>query len=295
MGVTKVDIMARAEQLTAPCSYHGEGPFWDNYSARLMCVDVLASAVISIDEHGRTERHQVPSRAATLIRRRRSGGFVIGTDHGILLADSELSAFTPFADIVCDPSVRTNDGGCDPLGALVIGTMAYDETPGRGAVYRVTADTRSTVILAPVSISNGVQWSADGRRAFYIDSPTQRVDVFDVDSKTGEWSNRRTHIDLGNVEGIPDGMTIDCDDGLWVAFWGGGAVLHFDEMGLLNERIEVPGASQVSSCTFGGRDLSTLFITTSRQGLPSSVEPEAGAVFSISTATRGAVQAEFAG
>lgn len=284
--------MRNAERVTAPVMYHGEGPYWDAPTARILCVDVLAGEVVAIDPSGRLSRCKVPSRVATVIRRRASGGFVIATEHGLIGADDELLAFERIAGVTDDPQLRTNDGGCDPFGGFVIGTMAYDERAEGGAVYRVTPDHQVTELLAPVSISNGVQWSADGSRVFYIDTPTRRVDVLDVDAETGAWSRRRVHIRVDNTSGYPDGMAIDEDDGLWVALWGGGAVNHYDASGRLVETIGVPGISQVSSCAFGG---DVLYITTSRQGLPDDQEPSAGALFAVHTGSRGAVPWEFAG
>jgi sugar lactone lactonase YvrE len=284
-----------AARFTTPLAYHGEGPFWDCRNDRLFCVDVLAGTVVEIDSHGTPRRHRVPSRAATVIRGRAGSGYVVATEHGLVVANDELTSFAPFAEVVDDPGVRTNDGGCDPLGGFVIGTMDYNGTPGKGALYRVTSDRRVTKLLAPVSISNGVQWSADGTHAYYIDTPTRRVDVFDVDPLTGEWFNRRTHISIDSTMGFPDGMAIDEEDGLWIAMWGGGEVRHYDGVGRLAEVVEVPGVSQVSSCTFGGKERDVLFITTSRQGLPDAEEPDAGSVFSVHTAHRGAIPGEFAG
>jgi sugar lactone lactonase YvrE len=287
--------MRLAERFTPPFAYHGEGPFWDWRSNRLLCIDVLAGIVVAIDYAGELHRYPVPSRATTVIRRRARGGFVVATEHGLLVADDGLAKFEHLANVIDDPAVRTNDGGCDPLGGFVIGTMSYDERPNGGAVYRVTPDRRVTEVLAPVSISNGVQWSADGSRVFYVDTPTRCVDVFDVDPATGAWSRRRTHIRIEGAEGVPDGMAIDGDDGLWIALWGGGAVNHYDKAGRLVETVTVPGVSQVSSCAFGGDRRSDLYITTSRKDLPASQEPNAGAVFSVETSIPGAHQAEFGG
>jgi sugar lactone lactonase YvrE len=287
--------MRNAERVTVPVAYHGEGPFWDAPTGRLLSMDVLAGEIVALDVPGRVSRHTVPSRVAAVIRRRASGGFVIATEHGLVGANEQLSAFERIARITEDPNVRTNDGGCDPCGGFVIGTMAYDERPDGGAVYRVTPDHRVVELLAPVSISNGVQWSADGSRVYYIDTPTRRVDVFDVDPHTGAWSGRRVHIEVDGTPGYPDGMAIDEDDGLWVALWGGGAVNHYDAAGRLVETIGVPGISQVSSCTFGGEARDVLYLTTSRQGLPDDQEPSAGAIFAVHAGSRGAVAAEFAG
>jgi sugar lactone lactonase YvrE len=288
-------IMRNAERLTRPFAYHGEGPFWDSRRNRLLCVDVFAGTVVAVDSVGDICRYPVGTRAATVVRFRARSGFVIATENGLVVAHDDLVTFEPMVELVHDTTVRTNDGGCDPLGGFVVGTMDCRGRPGRGAVYRVAPDRQVTELLAPVSISNGVQWSADGTKVFYIDTPSRRVDVFDVDSLTGTWSDRRTHIDLGGITGFPDGMAIDEDGGLWIALWGGGAVNHYDGLGRLAETITVPGVSQVSSCTFGGDLLSTLYITTSRQDLPEGDEPDAGAVYAVQTSVRGAVAGEFAG
>jgi sugar lactone lactonase YvrE len=284
-----------SERVTVPLAHHGEGPFWDASTGRLLCMDVLAGEIVAVDSSGGLSRYTVPSRVATAVRRRASGGFVIATEHGLIGADDDLSAVEQIADITDDPNCRTNDGGCDPLGGFVIGTMAYDERLGGGAVYRVAPDHQIIELLSPVSISNGVQWSADRTHAYYIDTPTRRVDAFDVDPETGAWSGRRVHIHVDGTPGYPDGMAIDEEDGLWVALWGGGAVNHYDATGRLVETIMVPSITQASSCAFGGDGRDVLYITTSRQGLPDGHEPSAGAIFAVQTESRGAVPSEFAG
>ncbi|ORA68899.1 gluconolaconase [Mycolicibacterium elephantis] len=288
-------IVSSAEPLTAQVTYHGEGPFWDPISGRLHCLNVLAGEVITMDPSGAVSRLKVPSRVASVIRRRATGGFVIATEHGLIGANNDLSEFEPIVTLIDNPTIRTNDGGCDPLGGFIIGTMAYDERRHGGAVYRISHDHRVTEVLSSVSISNGVQWSPSGREVFYIDTPTRRVDVFDVDPETGMWSGRRTHIRTDCMPGYPDGMAIDEDGGLWIAMWGGGVVSHYDATGDLVETVEVPGVSQVSSCTFGGDRFDLLFITTSRQGLADDEEPLAGAVFVVDTESQGLQMSAFAG
>ena len=288
-------FMRSAERLTQPVTYHGEGPFWDSRTGRLLLMDVLASTIVAIDSNGALRRYPVPSKAATVIRRRAGMGFVIGTEHGLAVADNELTTFVHLGKVVDDPTVRTNDGAATHWAGSsseqCLTTQSQLVEPST-----VTADPQDTkVLLAPVSISNGVQWSADGQRVYYIDSPTRRVDVFDFDLQTGAWSNRRTHIVIETAGGFPDGMAIDQEGGLWIALWGAGAVNRYDVSGRLIESITVPGVSQVSSCAFGGSDGSILYISTSRQDLPTGHEPDAGAVFAIETSVRGAALAEFAG
>lgn len=284
-----------AEPVSPVVTYHGEGPFWDFRTGRLMCVDVLAGELVAIGPVGDVSRYAVPDVVASVVRRRSSGGFVIATEHGLVVADDELSTFERLVEFTDDPNLRTNDGGCDPLGGFVVGTMAYNEQPGCGSVYRVTPDRQVVELLSPVSISNGVQWSADGRRVFYVDTPTRRIDVFDVDPVSGTWSGRRPHVHIDGAAGFPDGMAIDEEDGLWVALWGGGVVHHYDGTGCLVDTIEVPGVTQPSSCAFGGDQWNVLYITTSRQGVLDGQQPYAGAVFAVQTESRGATTWEFDG
>ncbi|WP_319434999.1 SMP-30/gluconolactonase/LRE family protein [Mycobacterium sp. RTGN5] len=287
--------MLEAQLFARAVAYHAEGPFWDERTDSLLFVDALAGTVVSVDDVGVSTRHQLPIPVVTVIRRRASGGYAVATEHGIALCDESLTMCDPIAEVTSDPALRTNDGGCDPLGGFIIGTMAYATTPGAGSVFRVSADHRVTTLLEDVSISNGVQWSADGSQVFYVDTPTRRIDVFDVDPVTGGWSGRRNHAWIGQPNGFPDGMAIDEEGGLWVALWGAGCVSHFDVTGRHVETINVPGVSQVSSCAFGGSDRNVLFITTSAQDLAPGIEPLAGSVFAVQTDTLGAPLAEFAG
>jgi sugar lactone lactonase YvrE len=286
--------MVDADLLAGPAAQHCEGPFWDEPTRRLLCMDVLGGAIVAVDEWGRANRHQLPVRVVTVIRRRTRGGFVIATEDGLTGIGEDFAIVDRIADVHQDLNIRTNDGGCDPLGGFLIGTMAYDERPGAGALYRVDPDHQVVKLVSDVTISNGIQWSGDGLRAFYVDTPTKRVDVFDVDQQTGMWARRREHIHISGT-GYPDGIAIDEEDGLWVALWGGGAVNHYDKGGRLVETVRVPGVTQVSSCAFGGHLRDVLYITTSRLGLPEGQEPRAGGIFAFHTSSRGAVPWEFAG
>ena len=260
-----------------------------------MVMDVLAGAVVAVDSVGDVQRHNLPVPVATVIRRRSVGGFVIAAEREVILADENFTSFSTLCELGIDMSLRTNDGGCDSSGAFIIGTLSYDSSVGKGSVYRVNAEGHAQVLMTNVTISNGVQWSRDGKKVFYVDTPTQRVDFLNVDLSTGMWSGRECHIQVDENSGFPDGMAIDIEGGLWIALWGGGAVNHYDPSGRLVESIVVPGVSQVSSCAFGGPNNKTLFITTSRQGLSDDQEPDAGALFAIEVSTPGAPLFEFLG
>jgi sugar lactone lactonase YvrE len=285
--------VTQASQLTQPCTEHGEGPFWDSAHDRLLLVDMLRGELVSVRASGATARHPIGGVTAT-IRARRGGGFVLATERGFRLLSPDLVPEGGEIRAFDDPLLRMNDGGCDPGGRFYCGTMAYAETPGAGTLYRLDPDLSVHQVLSGVTISNGMQWHADGRHVYYNDSPTRCVDLYDFDPATGDLGDRRTFVTLEPGAGLPDGMALDEEGGVWIALWGGGAVHRYDAAGRLTERIEVP-ARQVSACTFGGPGGSTLYITTSRLGLGERAEPEAGAVFAAQTGVRGAVQHAFAG
>ena len=285
--------MITAQQLTEVCTEHGEGPFWDPIRGRLLVLDMLAGAIVEVRDDGATERRQIGKVVAT-IRNRRGGGYVVATERGfrLLTADfepdgSEVAAFS-------DPAVRMNDGGCDPQGRFYCGTMAYAQTPGAGSLYRLDPDLSTHRVFGGVTISNGLQWHADGRRAYYNDTPTDVVALMNFDAETGTFGDRTLFAAVPDGHGQPDGMALDDAGGVWVALWGGGAVHRYDEAGELTDRIELP-VRQVSACTFGGADLGTLYITTSRQDLGDRAEPAAGAVFSARVPYRGRQPFAFAG
>ncbi|AYG04098.1 SMP-30/gluconolactonase/LRE family protein [Gryllotalpicola protaetiae] len=286
----------RAEQLTAPVTWHGEGPCWDPVGERMLVVDMLAGAVVDLSSLESPARHSVGSPVAAVVRPRADGGFIVATEHGFSLFDSGFRRVCELAQVLDDPAIRLNEGGCDAAGRFFCGSMAYDETPGAASLYRVTPDGSASVVLDGVTISNGLQWSLDGSRAYYVDTPTHRVDVFDYSVADGELSERRPFADVSGFDGAPDGMTIDAEGGLWVAFWGGGVIRRLDpESGAVTEEVSVPGASHTSAAAFGGASLDTLYITTSRQHLPDDAEPRAGSVFAVQPGVRGVALPVFGG
>jgi sugar lactone lactonase YvrE len=278
----------RAEQLTDPVAYHAEGPVWSERWGGLRWVDMLAGDVLTLAADGAIGRRHVGTVAA-VVRPRRDGGAVIAVERGFLLedADGELSELPPVFD---DDRIRMNEGGCDPDGRFYCGSMGYDHAPGAGSLYRLDPDRTVATVLENVTISNGLEWTPDGSRAYYVDTPTGRIDVFDYDHDDG-LTGRRPFVDTG---GAPDGLTVDADGGVWVAIYDGGCVHRYGPDGTLDEVVEV-GARQVTACTLGGPDLDQLFITTSREHLEAGDDPLAGALFHARVGVRGRPVREFAG
>jgi sugar lactone lactonase YvrE len=284
------DRPVRAEQLTPAVTVHGEGPVWWPDGSGLRCVDMLAGDVLTLAEDGTVGRSHVGTVAA-VVRPRRDGGAVFAVERGFVLADADGER-TELAPVWTDPGVRMNEGGCDPDGRLWSGSMAYDQAPGAAAMYRLDPDGSVRQVFGGLTISNGLEWSPDGGLAYYADTATHRVDVFDYAPDAG-LTDRRPFVVLGD-DGNPDGLTVDAEGGVWVALYGGGAVHRYDPAGRLDAVVEVPTA-QVTACTLGGPDLDQLFVTTSREGMADGDDPLAGALFRAEVGVRGLPVRPFAG
>jgi sugar lactone lactonase YvrE len=276
----------RAEAVTGPVAYHGEGPVWSAGWGGLRWVDMLAGDVLRLAGDGGVERRHVGEVAAAL-RPRRGGGAVFGVRRGFALEQPDGS-LRPLPELWSGDEVRMNDGGCDPDGRFYCGSMAYDHRTGGGALYRLDPDGSVAVVLEGVTISNGLEWSPDGTRAYYVDTPTREISVFDYD---GELRDRRP---FARTEAHPDGLTLDAEGGVWVALYDGRAVLRFAPDGTRDAQVDVP-AGHVTACTFGGERLDRLFITSSREGLAPGEEPAAGSLYAADPGVRGLPAREFAG
>ena len=279
----------RAEQVTDPVAYHGEGPVWSPRWGGLRWVDMLAGDILALTASGVIRRHV--GRIAAALRPRQPGGAVIGVERGFALedADGTLTYLDPLWDT---DQIRMNEGACDPDGRFYCGSMGYRHERGAGALWRLDPDRSVHLVLDRVTVSNGLDWSPDGARAYYNDTETHRVDVFDYDLAAG-LTGRRLFAEVPAEAGRPDGLTVDADGGVWIAVNRGGAVRRYTAAGVLDEVVEVP-ARKVTACTFGGPGLDELFITTSREGLEPGQDPLAGSLFRVVPGVRGQPTREFA-
>jgi sugar lactone lactonase YvrE len=280
----------RAEQLTGPVAYHAEGPVWAPAWGGLRWVDMLAGDVLSLEADGTVRRKHVGDVVAAL-RPRRGGGAVLALERGVALEDAD-GARTSLGPLWTDAGVRMNEGACDPDGRFWCGSVAYGQRPGAAALYRLAPDGSTQRMLDGVTVSNGLDWSPDGSLAYYADTATHRVDVFDYDRNAG-LTGRRPFVEIPD-DGNPDGLTVDADGGVWVALYGAGAVHRYGPDGSLDAVVEVP-TSRVTACTLGGPRLDELFVTTSREGLGPDDDPLAGSLFRVDAGVAGQPVREFAG
>jgi sugar lactone lactonase YvrE len=274
---------------------HGEGPIWDAAAGELVWVDITAGLV----RRGRVQGDDVLDVAAHrggdtvgFVVPAAAGGWLLGAGAGItrLTADGEAHVLIdltgeggseePSAD--GRPGTRMNDGGCDRAGRFFGGTMAFDERPGAGTLYRLDLDGTVTTVVDGLTVSNGLGWSPDDRTGYLSDSGAKAVWAFDYDLDAGTFGQRRVLLDFSeDDDGVADGLTVDDEGCLWTALWGGGQVRRYSPEGELLAVVDVPGVENTTSCAFAG-DL--LVISTSVHGLDDdarAAQPDAGRLFTV--------------
>ncbi|MDP3851933.1 MAG: SMP-30/gluconolactonase/LRE family protein [Luteolibacter sp.] len=239
----------------------GEGPIW--WRNALYFVDIEGSLVHRYDPANGSEKSwNVGQRVGTVVPRAGSG-LVIAGDHGFAFFDEETGALSSIVDPESGlPDHRFNDGKCSPDGRFFAGSISLAKKTGTAKLYRLDPDLSVHEAFGPVTNSNGIVWSADGRTCYYIDTPRQEVLAFDYDEESGHLLHPRRVIATGHIDASPDGMTIDSDGKLWIAFCHGGCVSCFDPAtGHELHRIALP-CLETTACAFGGPDLEDLFVTT---------------------------------
>lgn len=274
-----------------------EGPVWSGRRGRLLWVDILAGRVHECDPDGGRHRFTDVGRHVGCLAERAGGGLVLAARDRFEWRDDDgtLRRTLPVPDI--GAGLRFNDGGCDPHGRFLAGTMAYDQTPGSGALYALDPDGTVRTLLTGIGIANGLTFAADGRTLYYVDSLARSIDAFDYDPDAGTPTHRRTLVAIPPADGLPDGLVRDAEDHLWVALNGTGRVRRYAPDGTPAGEILVP-APQVTSCAFGGPALDRLYITTARENMDAGTladHPLSGAVFVARPGVTGVPDHTFAG
>ncbi|MFC9838452.1 SMP-30/gluconolactonase/LRE family protein [Rhodococcus sp. NPDC127530] len=272
----------------------GEGPHWDDKTGTLLRVDALGGRIHRLEpDSGRNEE---------LLSVSGEVGFVVPTTDGRIVATVvnelvELGADGPKKLAAVDEGnsdLRINDGKCDSRGRVVFGTISAARAPV-GALHRFDSSGRHEVLATGISVSNGMGWDESLDRFYYIDSWTQCIDVFDYDVSNGDVGGRRPFVEIPQEEGLPDGMAIDSEGGVWVALFGAGEVRRYAPDGSISERVSLP-ATYVTSIAFGGADLKTAYVTSGYYEYDAAQreeEPLAGAILTFSAGVAGVRGATF--
>jgi len=279
----KVNDMSEAE-VKAVTQYRatwGEGPVW--WEDRLWYVDINGKAFCWWDpQTGNEGQLRLPHRPGCAVPTL-GKAFVMAGDEGFFFLDPSSGVLEPIGDPEKEgpPNNRFNDGKCDPEGRFWAGTISLDKIQGDAALYRLDVDHSWEILLRGLTNSNGMDWSQDQKYFYHIDTPTKKILQWNYDPEKGRIASPKTLADSAalGLEGSPDGMTLDRDGHLWVAFCHGGMVARIHgKTGEVMRQIHLP-CIETTSCTFGGKKLETLFVTT---GIKKDLnEPDAGKVFAI--------------
>lgn len=288
----------KAEVFDARRNVLGEGPASSGENNNhVMWVDIYGKAVrwrnLESSDVGEYKTPEDVGFVIPLVE----GGELLGTAHGPHVRDlsgnyRKVPGRVEADGYLAKKNLRWNDAKVAPWGDLFLGSMTYDFETNAGALYQLQrGGSHIRRLFGDVTISNGLDWTVDQSAMFYVDTPLRRVDKFDVEER--DIKNRQTFINFPDTYGMPDGMCMDADDNLWVAFWEGSAIRCFDgRSGKLIEQIDLP-ARRITSGAFAGANLDQLIITSAREDSEVGESPEAGMTFISAPGVRGKVTNTF--
>ncbi len=276
----------------------GEAPMWSPRDEALYWVDILTPTIHRYDAVSHTSTETKLGSMLSLVIPKATGGLLIASPGGLMTVDDNGN-LTRFSHPEFDrPGNRYNDGKCDRMGRLWVGTMDMGAAANRGNLFRVDADGAWKKMDTGFTVSNGLGWSPDNTRMYFTDSHRKTVYQYEFDLINGTIGNRRPLITLDSSAGSPNGMTVDADGCLWVAMWDDWCVTRFDPEGHEMTRIRMP-VPRPTSCCFGGQNLDVLYVTSARVRLAEDLlnsAPLSGSLFAVNIpGVRGLPETTFAG
>lgn len=291
--------MSNLERILAVQNELGEGPLWSADEQQLYWVDIHQGNYHRLNPL--TGAHAVVNVGVPIgvLALRRSGGLILAVSDGFALWDEQKRELRYLAKPDADkPLNRFNDGAVDSAGRFWAGTMNNKEDGSLdGTLYRLDPDGSVHAMETNIGISNGIGWSPDDTTMYYIDTIPHTIYAYDFDAASGAISNRRIFVHDPADPSSPDGLTIDSEGHIWVAYWGGAKVVRYDPHGNVERIIQVP-ALQPTSCVFGGPDLDELYITSARIHHTPELQqryPYSGDLFRLKTGIKGLEKFKFAG
>jgi sugar lactone lactonase YvrE len=276
----------------------GESPLWHPGERRLYWVDIQGKKVHRFDPaSGHNETFDLPD-LVTCLAFRKTGGLLLTLRKNFAFFDPDTGKLEMLAEVEAGKTnTRFNDGRVDPQGRLWAGTMGDpDWKKPLGSLYRFDADQSVTRMHGDVICSNGADWSPDGRTMYHTESFRYAIFAYDFGPATGQLANRRIFAEIDRTLGaFPDGLCVDADGCVWSNQVGIGRVVRYDPAGRIERRIEFPVPRAVG-CTFGGEDLSTLFVTSARETMtPPQLHaaPLSGSIFAVELDVKGRAATAF--
>ncbi len=262
-------------QISTKSSGLGEGPLW--HQDRFYWVDIVSGELNTLSKGVQSCLFK-SEQGLTAAVVHSEGGFVLSLDQRIVHLDKEETLTLGEDFNLNDETLRFNDGKCDPRGRFWVGSMDCGESDFSGSLYVLDKGVVKKV-LDGLCISNGLCWNDDCSQFYFIDSATQTVEAFDLDSETLELTNRRSVYKIPEKDVYPDGMCIDAEGNLWVALWNGHGVICIDvAKGEVIHKLSIP-CRKATSCCFGGENLDELYVTSDARGEDLQEYPLSGHVF----------------
>ncbi|MGB0308419.1 MAG: SMP-30/gluconolactonase/LRE family protein [Paracoccaceae bacterium] len=288
----------RAELIVDCKNEHGEGIFWNPSDGRIWWTDIQGRALWSFDPVT-TQSASIPMEdRVCCFAPRAAGGLIVAYSDRVVLFDPEtkketlVTLFEPE-----NPETRLNDGRTDRQGRLVVGGMNEVSGTPDSSVISIDGNLKVQTLIDQISCANSICFSPAGNTMFFADTPDREILVFDYEKDRGTLTNKRLHASFKQEPGLPDGSCVDAEGGVWNAEWEGHRVVRVAPNGTIDHVIDVP-VWKPTCCAFGGPNLDTLFITTSRLMSDEAAlkkEPSAGGLFAVKPGIRGVIDTPFKG
>ena len=281
-----VPLESMAVDVECVCEGHallGEGPMWSPRDGALYWVDILRPSVHRFDTATGADEETKLGSMVSLVIPKATGGLLVATPGGLMTLDDSKRLHPCCHPESERPGNRYNDGKCDRMGRLWVGTLDMGTAANRGNLFRVEADGAWKKMESGITVANGMGWSPDNRRMYFTDSMRRTVYAYDFDLRSGDIANRRPLITLDASDGTPDGLTVDEEGCIWVAIWDAWRISRYSPDGQEMMRIKMP-VPRPTSCCFGGENLDTLYVTSASVRLNAEVlasAPLSGSLFAI--------------
>ena len=268
----------------------GQRPIWDWRYDKLFWIDIYENKIIETNQDNSKEKQYLVNDGVTNILLKDSENYLMSSHDSIFSLQSSINKKQFLTKVCLENSYnRINDADIDMNGQLWVSTMDTEQKTDTGKI--ICHDTNLNPIYYDKSyiISNGPVFDYQRNIGYVTDSIKRIIYRFPLKKVSKKGFSKKIFISLNDIDGNPDGMTIDKKGNLWVAMWGSGKVCCFDKEGILKIILQLP-VSKVTSCTFGGVDLNELFITTASVGLndiEAERQPNAGKLFKFITQEEG--------
>ena len=291
--------MSQIEHLVAVQNVAGESPIWSPKEKALYWVDCEGSKAFRMDTVGAAYQSFEADMPVTAICPRQRGGWIAATKTGLAFWDGQGGHFERIVDPEKgNPDHRCNDATIDRAGRLWVGTMNQkDLLAPTGSLWRLDADLTLHKMDTGFAVPNGIAFSPDDKVMYVTDMFHGKIAAYDFDVRSGSISNRRDFAVVPQEAGLPDGLIVDAEGGIWSAHWGGWRVTRYRPDGTIEREVRLPAAN-VTCMAFGGKDLDELYITTAWAFLSDEQrrqQPQAGDLFRDRPGVRGRLESAFAG